>query len=45
MRKALRLSLVLALGLILVDCESEPAEEPTDEVPVDTVAAGRGRTE
>jgi hypothetical protein len=39
MWKALRLSLALAIGLFLVDCESEPAEEPTDEVPADTVAA------
>ncbi|HET7691877.1 MAG TPA: hypothetical protein VFM44_02185 [Gemmatimonadota bacterium] len=39
MRKALRLSLALAIGLFLVDCESEPAEEPMDEQPADTVAA------
>jgi hypothetical protein len=39
MRKALRLSLALAVALFVVDCESEPAEEPTDELPADTVAA------
>ncbi len=39
MRKALRLCLALGVGLFLVDCESEPAEEPTDELPADTVAA------
>ncbi len=39
MRKALRLSLALAIGLFLVDCESEPAEEPTNQPPADTVAA------
>lgn len=39
MRKALCLSLALAIGVFLVDCESEPAEEPTDELPADTVAA------
>ena len=38
MRKALRLCLALGVGLFLVDCESEPAEEPTDELPADTVA-------
>ena len=38
MRKALRLCLALGVGLFLVDCESEPAEEPTGELPADTVA-------
>src|SRR5687768_4069961 len=36
--EALRLCLALGVGLFLVDCESEPAEEPTDELPADTVA-------
>ncbi len=39
MQKALRLCLILAGGLLLPGCESEPAEEATDELPADTVAA------
>lgn len=39
MQKALRLCLILAGGLFLPGCESEPAEEATDELPADTVAA------
>ena len=35
---ALRLCVALGVALFLVDCESEPAEEPT-ELPADTVAA------
>jgi hypothetical protein len=38
-RKALRLCLTLGVALFLVDCESEPAEEATDELPADTLAA------
>ena len=30
---------VLAIGLLALGCESEPAEEAADEVPADTVAA------
>lgn len=39
MRSATRLCLALAVGLLVVGCQSEPAEEPTDELPADTVAA------
>lgn len=39
MRKTLGLSLVLVSGLILSGCESEPAEDATLELPVDTTAA------
>jgi hypothetical protein len=35
----MRLCLVLASGLILSACETEPAEQATEELPADTVAA------
>ena len=39
MQKTMRLCLVLAAGLLVLGCEREPAEEPTEELPADTVAA------
>ena len=39
MHKTMRLCLVMATGLLIVGCQSEPAEEATDELPADTVAA------
>lgn len=39
MQKSMKLCLVLASGLLLPGCQSEPAEEATDELPADTVAA------
>ncbi len=39
MQKTIRLLLVLASGFLISACESEPAEEPTEELPADTVAA------
>jgi hypothetical protein len=38
-QRTLRLCLVFAGGLLLLGCESEPSEEPTEELPADTVAA------
>ncbi|MGH7566156.1 MAG: hypothetical protein ACREK2_04925 [Gemmatimonadota bacterium] len=35
----MRLCLVLAGGLLLLGCESEPSEDPTEELPADTIAA------
>jgi hypothetical protein len=35
----MRLCLVIASGLILSACETEPAEQATEELPADTVAA------
>ncbi|CAN5897629.1 hypothetical protein BH20GEM1_BH20GEM1_03800 [soil metagenome] len=39
MRGTTRLCLVIASGLILSACESEPAEQASQELPADTVAA------
>jgi hypothetical protein len=39
MNKTMRLCLVMATGLLMVGCQSEPAEEATEELPADTVAA------
>ncbi|HUP00802.1 MAG TPA: hypothetical protein VM737_04685 [Gemmatimonadota bacterium] len=39
MRNTTRLCLVIAGGLFLSGCESEPAEEATLEIPADTIAA------
>lgn len=39
MHNTMRLCLVMATGLLVVGCQSEPAEEATDELPADTVAA------
>jgi glucose/arabinose dehydrogenase len=39
MRGTMRLCLVIASGLILSACETEPAEQATEELPADTVAA------
>ena len=39
MRGTTRLCLVIASGLILSACESEPAEEASQELPADTIAA------
>ena len=39
MNKTMRLGLVMATGLLLAGCGTEPAEEATDELPADTVAA------
>jgi len=39
MNKTMRLCLVIATGLLIVACTSEPAEEATEELPADTVAA------
>ena len=39
MRPMTRLCLVIATGLTLSACESEPAEQATEELPADTVAA------
>ena len=39
MNKTMRLGLVMATGLLIVECASEPAEEATEELPADTVAA------
>jgi hypothetical protein len=39
MHKTMRLCLVMATGLLIVGCQSEPAEEATEELSADTVAA------
>jgi hypothetical protein len=39
MNKTMRLCLVMATGLLLGGCANEPAEEATEELPADTVAA------
>jgi hypothetical protein len=39
MKKTMRLCLVMATGLLIVGCANEPAEEATEELPADTVAA------
>ena len=39
MYKTMRLGLVMAGGLLMIGCGTEPAEEATDELPADTVAA------
>ena len=39
MRPMTRLCLVIATGLALSACEGEPAEQATEELPADTVAA------
>ena len=44
MYKTMRLCLVMASGLLMIGCGSEPAEEATDELPADTVAAAPAPT-
>lgn len=39
MNKTMRLCLVMSTGLLIVACANEPAEEATEELPADTVAA------
>lgn len=39
MQRTMRLCLAFAGGLLLLGCESEPSEDPMDELPADTVAA------